>query len=55
MQKALYSPIPHSIFMRKVRGNKRIVSYFFENMVEEYRYAYNDLPRLLKDYHHSKG
>ena len=55
VQKALYSPIPHSIFMHKVRGNKRIVSYFFENMVEEYRYAYGDLPRLLKDYHHSKG
>lgn len=54
VQKTFYSPIPHGIFTRKVRGNARIVSYFFENMVEEYRYAYRDMPRLLSDYHRSK-
>lgn len=53
VQKTLYSPIPHSIFIHKVRGNARIVSYFFENMVEEYRYAYRDMTRLLGDYRRS--
>ena len=54
VQHALYSPLPHRAFIHKVRGNDRVVSYFFENMVEEYRYAYRELPRLFSDYRKSK-
>lgn len=54
VQRAFYSPIPHRTFLHKVRGNSRAVSYFFDNMVDEYRYAYRDLPRLLSDYRQSK-
>lgn len=54
VQRAFYSPIPHRAFLHKVRGNTRAVSYFFENMVDEYRYAYRDLPALLKDYKRQK-
>ena len=54
VQRAFYSAIPHRTFLHKVRGNDRVVSYFFEHMVEEYRYAYRDLPRLLKDYKRNK-
>lgn len=54
VQRALYSPLPHRAFLRKVRGNSRVVGYFFENMVEDYRYAYRELPRLFRDYRKAK-
>lgn len=54
VQKALYSPIPHRAFLHKVRGNSRVVAYFFENMVEDYRYTYRELPRLFADYKRKK-
>lgn len=54
VQHTLYSPLPHRAFLHKVRGNDRVVRYFFENMVEEYRYAYRELPRLFSDYRKSK-
>lgn len=54
VQHALYSPIPHRVFLHKVRENDRVVRYFFENMVEEYRYAYRELPRLFSDYRKTK-
>lgn len=54
VQHALYSPLPHRAFLHKVKGNDRVVQYFFENMVEEYRYAYRDLPKLFSDYRKNK-
>lgn len=54
VQHALYSPLPHRAFLHKVRGNDRVVRYFFENMVEEYRYSYRDLPKLFRDYKKQK-
>lgn len=54
VQHTLYSALPHRIFLHKVRDNQRVVQYFFENMVEDYRYSYRDLPRLFNDYRKSK-
>lgn len=50
VQRTLYSPLPHRAFLHKVRGNERVVSFFFENIVEDYRYTYRELPRLFGDY-----
>lgn len=50
VQKTFYSSPIHQLFLNKVKGRNGLVSYFFENMVEDYRYEYRDLHRLYRDY-----
>ena len=49
-----YSPLVHKLFFRKVKGNKKAVAFFFENMVEDYRYDYSGMPQLLRDYKNNR-
>lgn len=49
-QKLFYSPLVYKNVMKKLNGNGKIVSFYFDNMVEEYRYEYRDLGKLRKDY-----
>ncbi len=50
VQKTFYSPPVHKLFLKKVVGKSALVSYFFEQMVEDYRYEYRDVRRLYSDY-----
>ena len=50
VQKTFYSAPVQKLFLGKVKGKNNLVAYFFENMVEDYRYDYRDLHRLYKDY-----
>lgn len=50
VQKMFYSPAIYKNVMKRLNGNGRIVSFFFDNMVDEYRYEYRDLKKLHKDY-----
>lgn len=53
-QSAFHSPVFQRIFRKRVKDNSRVVSFFFENMVDYYRYSYHDLPKLYKDYKQAK-
>ncbi len=53
-QRTFYAPLFHRVFLNRVKGNRRVVTFFFENMVHEYRYGYHDLQRLYRDYKQSK-
>lgn len=50
VQKAFYAKPVQRMFLNKVKGKDDLVSFFFENMVEDYHYAYRDLRRMLDDY-----
>ena len=39
-----------SIFRKKIKGKNGLVSYYCENQISEYNYAYSDLPKLFADY-----
>lgn len=55
VQKTFYSPPVHKMFLKKVAGKSRLVSYFFEQMVEEYRCDYRDIRKLYNDYKKTSG
>ena len=54
IQRAFYSPALHRVFLHKVKDNPLAVSFFFENMVENYRYTYSDAKHLYRDYKNLK-
>ena len=54
VQKTFYSPAIQKLFYHKAKGKSRLVSYFFENMVEEYRYDYRDIYKMYRDYKKKK-
>lgn len=54
-QHTFYAPLFHRIFLSRVKGNSRVVNFFFENMVQEYRYSYNNMQSLYRDYKKTKG
>ncbi len=49
-QKMLYNPLLHKRFLSGVEGRQGLVAYFFENMVEDYRYEYREVLKLLSNY-----
>lgn len=49
-QKMFFSPLIQKTFLSKVKGRKGLVSYFFENQVDEYKYDYRNISRLYADY-----
>lgn len=54
VQKLFFSSAVQKTFLNKVKGKKRLVSFFFENQVDEYKYAYRDIRKLYGDYKKSK-
>lgn len=50
VQKLFFSTAVQKTFLNKVKGKKGLVSYFFENQVDEYKYAYRDIRKLYGDY-----
>lgn len=54
-QRTFYAPMFRKLFLSRVRGNSRVVTFFFENMVQEYRYDYRSMQSLYRDYKQSKG
>lgn len=55
VQKTFYSSMIQKMFFERVKGNRRVVTYFFDNMVDEYRYDYRQMPKLYKDYKGSRA
>ena len=53
LRKMFYSPVQKKMF-DKIKGKSRPVSFFFENVVEEYRFMYNDTGKILSAYKTSK-
>lgn len=49
-QKLFYTPAVFKRIMKRAEGKQRFVSYFFDNMVEEYNYPYRQLLKLYRDY-----
>ena len=54
VQKTFYSSPIHKLFLKKVVGKSKLVSFFFEEMVEDYRCEYRDIRRLYTDYKNSE-
>ncbi len=50
VQRTFYSQPIHKMFLKKVEGKEKAVSFFFEQMVEDYRYGYREMRRLYGDY-----
>lgn len=50
VQKTFYAPAVQKIFYRKVKDNKKAVSFFFEHQVENYGYEYRRMSQLYRDY-----
>lgn len=50
VQKLFFSTAVQRTFLNKVKGKKGLVSFFFENQVDEYKYAYRDIRKLYGDY-----
>ena len=53
-QKMFYQPAIHKKLFGRVEGNKRFVSFYFENQVDEYRYTYRQIKQLYNDYKSNK-
>ncbi|MBQ3418215.1 MAG: geranylgeranyl reductase family protein [Ruminococcus sp.] len=49
-----YSPAFHQKIMRKINGNGRVVGFYFDHMVNHYRYTYRNIPKLYRDYKNGK-
>ncbi len=54
MQKLFYKPSIHQKLFRKVKGNRRFVTFYFDNQVDEYRYTYRQMSKLYKEYKKTK-
>ena len=50
VQKMFFSTAIQRTFLNKVRGKTGLVSFFFENQVDEYKYSYRDIHKLYGDY-----
>lgn len=50
-QKLFYTPAVHKRILERIKNSSgSFVGYYFDNMVEEYRYDYRSLRKLLNDY-----
>ena len=54
VQKLFYSPKIHKIVLDKLEGKHQLVSFFFENQVEEYHYEYRHIFQMYRDYKKTK-
>ncbi len=54
VQHRFYSPAVQAMFFKKARGHEALVSFLFENMVEDYHYDYSRTPQLAIDYKKQK-
>lgn len=50
VQKLFFSSAVQKVFMKKVKGKNGLVSYFYENMVDDYIYDYDHVTKLFSDY-----
>lgn len=49
-QKLFYTPAIHEKLFRRVKGNSRFVSFYFENQVDDYHYTYRQMKQLYDAY-----
>lgn len=49
-----YTPAFHQKILKKINGNSRAVGFYFDNMVNHYRYTYRNILRLYGDYKKSR-
>lgn len=54
VQKLFYTPSLHRKFIRKVKGNPKPVTMYFDRMIDEYRCTYRELPFLYRAYKRAK-
>ena len=50
IQKLFYAPSIHQKLFRKVRGNSKLVTFYFDNQVDDYRFTYRQMSKLYKEY-----
>ena len=50
VQNIFFSSMVQKVFLNKVKGKNNLVAYFYDNMVDEYRYDYRDIKKMYSDY-----
>lgn len=54
VQDIMYKPSVHKKLLTKAEGNSRILKFYYENVVDEYKYEYRGLRRFYSDYKKGK-
>lgn len=54
VRSVFYSPAFHHRLLQKIRGNSRAVGFYFDKMVNHYRYTYRDILGVYRDYKKAK-
>ena len=54
IQKMFYKPSIHQKLFKKVKGNRKFVTFYFDNQVDEYRYTYRQINKLYNAYKKTK-
>ena len=54
VQKIFFSSAVQKVFLKKIEGKKEIVSHFYDNMVDDYRYEYKNIRKMYSDYKSAK-
>ena len=55
VQKLFYTPAIHEKLLGRINGNKKAVTFYFDNQVEEYKYTYRQTAKLYRGYEKSRG
>ena len=50
VQNIFFSSMVQKVFLNKVKEKNGLVAYFYDNMVDEYRYDYRDIKKIYSDY-----
>ena len=53
VQNLFFSSAIQKMFLDKVKGKDRLVSFFYDNMVDEYHYDYGNIKKMYGDYKNS--
>ena len=50
VQNLFFLPAVQKLFLKKVAGKEKLVSFYYDNLVDEYHYDYRRIGELLKDH-----
>lgn len=50
VQRIFFSSAVQKLFLNKAKGKNELVSYFYDNMVDDYNYDYRHIRKLYSDY-----
>lgn len=55
VQKLFYTPAVHKRILEKAQGKSKFISFFFDNIVEDYVYTYRQIVKLRRDHKNKRS